>query len=361
MSTVICFFQVLAEDWITPETLNALACYCPCHLSQCETEHRVLLDLFFDRKHLYDQAGQQRRLTLSLILQLIATLPRQDMELEEVFRGCVYTGCLPDQHRWTVPSVLEPTRAAWALYVRNEILSLAIQAIFYVALANLEHHGPGLETSQAFAQWFLATPDAQEALSLWGNHHVAVLTKHARSTLPPVEAWRDPDHEFQLAYAIRRFAGSADTMLQRALQALLALAARDVCDAPPYGLFDFPEGYFSMYPINLQTLRDHMQGAWGQMSMPELLAWLVAQWGIDAHLRVALRKLRHESKDTFRVKPTEQGLVYIENTIPPVFTNPRFWQAMQILYELAAIDCPETGQYQLTPLGRDLLEDTCGS
>lgn len=148
-------------------------------------------------------------------------------------------------------------------------------------------------------------------------------------------------------------------MLRMALEMLVALVARDTSDHP-YGPFDFSRDYFGLYPINLKTLRDHAQGAWSQLTMSELVAWLVTHWGIDTHLRVALRKLRHESKDTFRVKPTDRGLEYIENTGPPVFTNPRFRQAVQILFDIAAIDRNEAGHYVLTALGHNLLEETCG-
>jgi len=255
--------------------------------------------------------------------------------------------------------MLHSTREAWAIYVRNDILSLAIQAIFYVTLDQLDHHAGCHATSQAFAQWFLSTTQAQTALDHWANIPFATLIDTARSTLPALTGWEDPRHEHQLAYRIRSLKEPNAAMLHMALEMLVALVARDHSDRP-YGPFDFSSDYFSMYPINLQTLRDHAQGAWSQLTMSALVAWLVTHWGIDTHLRVALRKLRHEMKDTFRVKPTDRGLEYIANTGPPVFTNPRFRQAVQILLDIAAIDRNEAGRYVVTTLGHNLLEETCG-
>jgi hypothetical protein len=354
------FFRVLAEDQITAETLDALAPFCPCYLPVSGSEHQALVDLFFDRQNLYREEGRQRRSTLALLLHLIKTLSAHGENVDDqVFRGCVYTNCLPNHQPWHVPPMLHSTREAWAIYVRNDILSLAIQAIFYVTLAQLDHHAGCHATSQAFAQWFLSTTQAQTALDHWANIQFATLIETARSTLPALTAWEDPRHEHRLACDIRSSKEPSAAMLHMALEILVALVARDSADRS-YGPFDFSSDYFGLYPINLQTLRDHAQGAWSQLTMSELVAWLVTHWGIDTHLRVALRKLRHEMKDTFRVKPTDRGLEYIENTGPPVFTNPRFRQAVQILLDIAAIDRNEAGHYVLTPLGHNLLEDTCG-
>jgi hypothetical protein len=354
------FFRVLAEDQIIAETLDALAPFCPCYLPVSASEHRVLVDLFFDRQNLYGEEGRQRRSTLALMLHLIETLSAHGENVDEqVFRGCVYTGCLPDHQPWHVPPMLHSTREAWAIYVRNDILSLAIQAIFYVALDQLDRHAACHATSQAFAQWFLSTTHTQTALDHWANIPFATLIETARSTIPALTAWEDPHHEHQLACDIRSSKEPSAAMLHMALEILVALVARDSADRP-YGPFDFSSDYFGLYPINLQTLRDHAQGAWSQLTMSALVAWLVTHWGIDTHLRVALRKLRHEMKDTFRVKPTDRGLEYIENAGPPVFTNPRFRQAVQILLDIAAIDRNEVGHYVLTPLGHNLLEETCG-
>jgi hypothetical protein len=354
------FFRVLTEDQITAETLDALAPFCPCYLPVSASEHQALVDLFFDRQNLYREEGRQRRSTLALLLHLIETLSAHGENADEqVFRGCVYTNCLPNHQPWHVPPMLQSTREAWAIYVRNDILSLAIQAIFYVTLDQLGRHAACHATSQAFAQWFLSTTHVQTALGNWANIPFATLMETARSTIPGLTSWEDPHHEHRLAYDIRYLKEPNSVMLHMALEILVALVARGNY-GHPYGPFDFSNDYFDMYPINLQTLRDHAQGAWSQLTMSELVAWLVTHWGIDTHLRVALRKLHHELKDTFRVKPTDRGLEYIANTGPPVFTNPRFRQAVQMLLDTAAIDRNEAGRYVVTTLGHNLLEETCG-
>jgi hypothetical protein len=90
------------------------------------------------------------------------------------------------------------------------------------------------------------------------------------------------------------------------------------------------------------------------MTIARWLAWTAGHWGIEAHLRVALRKLRHQSEDTFHVLPTDQGLV-VAAMPDPTYTTPRFSQAIQILQDLGAIDRASNGEWvKITSLGEDL-------
>ena len=69
---------------------------------------------------------------------------------------------------------------------------------------------------------------------------------------------------------------------------------------------------------------------------------------------VALRKLRGQSKSTFRIKPTDTGFEVIE-TPAAVFTNPRFKQAVQILIDIGALS-QNDGTVHTTELGKSLKE-----
>ena len=71
--------------------------------------------------------------------------------------------------------------------------------------------------------------------------------------------------------------------------------------------------------------------------------------------------MRRDKLDTFRVRPTDDGLKVVD--IPePVFTAPRFKQGLKMLWDLGAIDSgPNRGSYQITALGRDLLDATIGN
>jgi len=67
---------------------------------------------------------------------------------------------------------------------------------------------------------------------------------------------------------------------------------------------------------------------------------------------VALRKLRHEHLDTFRIRPTEQGLMLTKDGVPaPVNTNPRLRQAVHILHDLGALVRRQDRPLRLTSSG----------
>ena len=140
---------------------------------------------------------------------------------------------------------------------------------------------------------------------------------------------------------------------------MLALCTRDSLKSEPYGQLAFAEDYFVNYPINLASLRALANGTWATMTMREIVAWLALKWGLEWHLWVALRKLRYQTKDTFRFRPTDRGLEVVE--VPhPVLTNPRFRQALQILRDVSGVELDDDGIYRLTSLGRELLEGSCG-
>ena len=80
--------------------------------------------------------------------------------------------------------------------------------------------------------------------------------------------------------------------------------------------------------------------------------------GIRTHLRVALRKLRHQTQDSFRIVPLDDGL-HVREAPVAKWSSSRLTQALRFLYDLGALDAPtdiENGSYALTEFGADLLE-----
>jgi len=65
--------------------------------------------------------------------------------------------------------------------------------------------------------------------------------------------------------------------------------------------------------------------------------------------------LRYDIRDTFQVRPTDQGLKWIDSP-EPIFTTPRFNQAARMLRDIGAIEAePNQANYRLTKLGKSLL------
>lgn len=365
------FFDALAEDHVSVSTLKDLKAFCPCRLQDNAEEQRLLLDLFFNRPGVFfDEAEPYRRHTLALLLNLIAqteALPdREEWEVSDewLFRVCAYTSALPNGAPWEVSAALAPTRHGWMIYLRNELLSVAVQSIFWAALAELEQLHRLVADRQEFRDWFVET-FAPEVLKSDRSETFAKAIERTRKHAAPLAAWTDERHEIQLAWRLVDEARTAQDnqgrarIVQMSIKVLCRLAARMEDETNPYGDFLDP-AELTAYPINLFTFNQYINHSWPTLSMEEWLGWIVTEWGLDTHFRVSLRKLRSESKDTFRIRPTEEGLEVVEAPTPE-FNTPRLAQAHHILCDLGALSVdPQSGQFLQTELGRALLEECYG-
>ncbi len=360
------FTETIQKDVVTVDRLDALDVFCPCRLLSSPQEHKTLLDIFFDRASEFGDAGRQRRRTLGLFLDLIKKLPQKDGSKgpsfdHNIFRGCAYTGFLPDGKAWELPSSSDLVRSGWAIYQRNELLSVAAQCIFWLSLTCIEEERPVLHTTEDFVSWFESSDCVSEAINILGFLDFNTALKTTASNLPPLADWQKDNHEVAKVHQALKIYGGRNKgnvkskLLVLSAQILLCLMARDDQTQPAYHPVGFPAEYFSLYPVNLESLRQIGNSKWPGMTMANWLAWIAAYWGIEAHLRVALRKLRRESQDTFHVLPTDQGLV-VAALPDPTYTTPRFSQAIQILQDVGAIDRSPNGEWvKITPLGDKLL------
>lgn len=360
------FFAVLESDKVTTDTLDDLLPFCSCQLHKNGPEHSLLADLFFNREgDFHDPEGMPRRLTLALLLDLTERLQGTDDELTvdgegvDVFRACAYAGALPDGSPWSFDlEELERQRRGWHYYHRCELFSVAVQGIFWAGLDELQEQGIRPAHSEEYRQWFVDT----FASELEREESFSEAVGRTASDLLPLELWSEQEHEVQLGWKIHNLSRAEDAARQHrevvrtSMKILLALAARDE-GVGAHDAIGLSPHHLIQYPVNLLNFERHTRDGWRSMPLRELLGWLATQWGVAAHLRVALRKLRYESRDTFRIKPTDQGLVVTEAPIPS-FTSPRLKQSLQILYDLRAIDMnPETGGMALTAFGSRMLEE----
>ncbi len=356
------FLRTLQGDQVSPETLRQLSGFCPCHLRSSRAELDLLRDLFFNAPGMFwSEADESRPRTLRLLLHLAGALEAVASEGGlglQSFRGCVYSGGLERDTPWVLPGEVEGHRLSWATYERAELLSLAVQGVFWVALAAFEKAGERPATSRQAAQW-LADHFAAKAFDLPEQPFSRCLADR-RPSLPALHDWRHPAHEIQLARVVfgtneESDAAEMETTLRASLGVLLALTARSQEAAGAYAPFALDPDYFERYPVNLTSLQDVALKEWQRLTAREWLAWLVRHWGIDLHLRVALRKLRYESRDTFRVRPADEGLEVVEADYP-ARTTPRLSRAMQMLRDLGLLDM-SSDSYVLTADGRHHLQD----
>lgn len=359
------FFDVIEADVVSVETLQRLKEFCPCQITANTVEQQLMLDLLFNRKGIFYQEGNNsRRATLVLMLDLVSKTERtlrQEGSLIDHFRACTYTGALPDgSSAWEVTDSLAATRDGWSLYQRNELLSVAIQGIFHAAIGELWELAV-IENREAFCQQFFSA-FANEIFPNGQQVCFSQAVTYAQEALPDLMDWQNERHEIQLGRRLLKFGEKGNEhearveIVRRSLEILLALAVRNKTTSLLRSSL-VNERAIRTYPINLFTFRENTEGLWKDKTLQELLCWLVMEWGLDAHLRVALRKLRYEGLDTFRIKPLETGLHLIGNE-EPAYTTPRLAQVCQILFDVGALAFFDlTDGITLTPLGQSLLEE----
>lgn len=361
------FLKTIQEDVVSLRRLDNLAPFCFCHLKEGTKEHKFLADLFFGRLVDEGSDGQQRRHSLALVLSLVDAMARSGRGTLDIdwVRGALYGHSLGKGAAWNIPPVLAPTAQAWATYVRNDLLSIAAQTVFFSSLSILDQCDRRFDTADGFGRWLSGRPAIKKLEKAVGGKTFGDALRIARLSAPPQADWDSDRHEFRHAFdCMARFreideeAGAA-AAIGVAVRTLVLLAARIEPAVPEYDASLLADEFLKGYPINLQSFRRHASNGWLGLPVPSLIGWLIKDWGIDAHLRIALRKLRNNPQATFRLRPTDQGLAVEDEIPPPVPTNPRLRQAIQILRDLGCIE--EMGDPQvppaLTPLGKALLAE----
>lgn len=355
------FFRLLEAPSIEWSDLDALAPFCPCGLRGNSSEYGLLLDLFLTRTTTFQaNGGDARRTSLALMLDLAGRNAQQtDYTYEEILRGAAYTGGLPDGRPWDVDAVLLRARKGWGTYQRNELLSLAVQGLFAAILRAIERdrHGVLNRTADAGDVGVNLVRSFASRLS----RPLADLIAEVRADLPPLGSWLESGHELQRGWRLQALRFDDDKLevaAEESVQILLALLARGV-DEYPYADFELDPEYFDPQEIHLLSLRHASRTTWTGMNVGEWVRWLSVNWCIGRHLRVALRKLRGERRDTFRIRPLEGELRVVE-TPPPTYTIPRVGRTVQILRDLGLIDFDDEQAVVLTDRGRAELEACLG-
>ncbi|MBZ0095531.1 MAG: hypothetical protein K8H75_09225 [Sulfuricella sp.] len=360
------FWNVIESDNVRLEDLDALAAFCACRLPQSIDECRTLTDLYFDRTKSYDQEGIQRKRSLGLILNLTQSLSEGHDLTEQVFRACTYSGALPGQTAWVVPESLQSTLACWAIYQRNDLLSIACQTVLGLVLRELEPQDAASKIAYGSVEIFAETFSKGRAVSAvakkLGAGSFASYIDRLSETAPPLGSWENEAHEFQIALRMLTSWSRGDdteTLVDASVSLLALLACRDNLSQSPYGGVAMPPEALNDYPINLASFRARV-ATWRSMSFADFFANLVT-WCLNTHLRVALRKLRQTGRSTFHMRPSERGLEVVGEIPPPANTTPRFRQAVQILRDIGALTrdlSKPNRQTRLSDVGAGLLEES---
>lgn len=368
------FFRAIRRGTVSERELENLSSICPCGLAGHVPERDALIDVLFARKDRITESDRLRRETFLLLLDFAAQRgPSAAVELDRAFKAACLTEALDDSHPWKIPSAWEQTRRAWAVYERSDELSVAVLGVFWVVLRLLDEQGGSAASSSAAGA--LVRDLARKSLPKVARQAIGEAITGRRSALPALANWRAPNHEFQRAMEVctAARAGNVPGCLEASLDVLLALAARHAAPQP-YLDVAIPPDYLSYYPLNLSSFQQMIEGDWGELTVADWLADIAASWGIEAHLRVALRKLHGESIDTFLVYATDDGIRRREGSDPPRpgFTASRVDRAVRFLVDLGLAtwdmrdnagrpdEDSEEGLRgwvaRITPSGRELLE-----
>ncbi|MFK0376959.1 hypothetical protein [Pandoraea sp. NPDC090278] len=356
------FWSILEEGEIADDDIRQLHAFCPCHLRSPESSERErLTDIYFDRLREYGEDGTQRKRSLAIIQRLIDNLT-PDVEFSEyVFRAVMYGNALPDRPCWSIPADLASTRATWAIYVRNDLLSVAVQTIFSLVLNKLSPQIAGeryvCDTVEAFVKAFEESAVVEGFVADTNCATFGAWLSNIESTLPALEEWSAEGHEMPMAQNMVSSWGreSEAALFASAMRVLAILVIRDDFSRAPYeGLAITPQALRD-YPINLDTFR-RKAAEWREMSPSAVVSDVVA-WCMNTHLRVSLRKLHRTNSATFRFRPSERGLQLTDGNIPaPSNTTPRFRQALQILMDIGAVVRNDDKRTLLSAEGKQLME-----
>jgi hypothetical protein len=149
-----------------------------------------------------------------------------------------------------------------------------------------------LYTSAEIVDWFLGRPEVDGALAEIGRQRTfSACVSDSGTWLPALTSWTEQAHEVQLTERISMLSRGTKSpehrqaILAASLQTLIALASRTSASVNSYAGLIFKPDYFAYYPINLQSFAFHSTETWAFLTMPEVLRWLLINWGVETHLR----------------------------------------------------------------------------
>lgn len=368
------FFAVLEKDSVSVEDLEDLIAFCPCNLKDSEAEQSALLDFFFERDELFaSKDNSNRKASLLLLTNFIAesNILNNSVSINadgvHSFLATIYANSPRGESRSAEQKTTQ-IDIFWRQYYASELLSYAVQSLFWAGLTTLANSDDHPENAAAYGSWL--AENFNSSIENFKTQNLNEAIEITKERLPSIEDWSSPDHEIQLAWKIekitrdRTLPDKQTITIELAIKLLLTLLARwrdaDFQDVFPVTL---PSGYALNYPINLKSFFQKAATEWANYAINEWLAWLGNHWGVEAHLTVALRKLRHENLDTFKIIPTERGLRVtqvvgnrtISEILMPGFTSPRLRQTLQMLTDLGVLEAADEN-LKVTPLGFSLLE-----
>lgn len=340
------FFEVLSQGTINATDLDELADFCPCaiHSGRRNGAQKSLIELLFEDRSV---AGVARKTTFRLLmefLQIGAGAPSTDPVKD--FLGSCYAEAIGSE-RWVVPETLAAARSKWALYARNEMMSLAWYTFFKLALDELDGQPKPFHDVRHFADWLLSQP----SFAFPTTHDFDSMLETDRLAAPDVSLLSAPDHELALW---RRITNERLPPVEAACKMLVRLVARWGDEVDCYASLALHQGTLAPYPLTLDSLNLLARGRWRGLSCQQWMRSLLIEV-LCAHQRVAIRKLGEAGEDTLMFRISEAGMSVHRQLDGVVETQPRLRQALQMLLDLGLTQSKTGALPRLTGLGEETL------
>ena len=236
---------------------------------------------------------------------------------------------------------LKKSARKWQVYQRNELMSIALQGLFFVLLKKADLSGIKFKKTSELCYWFWQQGLGAEIINEISSQTLENYVESNVMSMPPFSEWFNQDHEIQLMEFVVR--DSSKTSLTdndlksitiNSLRVLCAVLGRKENQAAYEGI-EFRPDYLQLYPVNLLSVQDDFEQL-KHSTVKEGLFQFVLKNCLDAHLHVAMRKLRQQGKNTSRFEVTENG-IHIKSIPVATHTSPRFNQSIQILKDLGLL------------------------
>lgn len=269
-----------------------------------------------------------RNESLELVLHLATALKRAPT-VDDV-RWALYSGMDTQGSPVEFPSHLRARREEWLAYQANELAHVAVEA-FLAELLNALSEDQPRPSSTVVAELVSSTSKEWMRATSWKTFREA--------TTPPVDSSErsDPTSERSLAERVVRAGGGGPDRLAAAARLLATLDARWMGYEGPIARVFSPATELGARLrgtiLRLLTFLRERDDLPIEMTIGEL----VQRWVIERHLAVALRKLRHQGKETFHFELLDGELRRRRNT-GPVFTNPRLSTSIRFLLDLGLLE-----------------------
>jgi hypothetical protein len=322
------FFNTLEADKVSLQDLDNLVAFCPCALADGwrPNAQARLIDLIFGDSRLDQPKSSRRRNALGLLLSYLNECSGSaTYDTVQSYLTACYSASFDGKSAWALPEDYEVVRRSWALYVRNEMLSLAWLGLFKAVLDCLDGLPKPIFSVAQAANWLLKQHEFAYRPKM--DFDRVISTEY--EDLPNLNASDNEKHEVQVWIALTK---NPVSPLPLAVALLQKLIARHGAGKGVYNEVGVSREDLSGYPLNLETLGNQVR-RWSGLSSEAWMRSLLIEV-LSAHQRVAIRKLGQSGEDTLMIRTGEGGL-FVDRLIDRIpETQPRLQQTLQIVRDL---------------------------